>query len=295
MRNNKSAMGHGLAIITIFIWGTTFISTKVLLETFAPVEILFVRFVIGYLALWLLAPRILHIKERKQELYFLAAGLAGVTLYYLLENIALTYSYASNVGVITSVAPFFTAIFTWLVYRGKRPGIRFFGGFAIAILGIGLISFQGTGEIAVNPIGDLLALCASVMWAIYSIIIKKITTFGYSTVLVTRRTFFYGILCMTPALLLMDFEMISPLTGGAKSILNFLFLGILACAICFVTWNFAVKHIGAVKASIYIYAIPVITTIASALILKEQITPMAIAGIALTLVGLFLSNEKDKN
>lgn len=47
------------------------------------------------------------------------AGLCGVTLYFLLENIALTYTYASNVGVIISIAPFFTAIFSFLLKRKK--------------------------------------------------------------------------------------------------------------------------------------------------------------------------------
>lgn len=62
-------------------------------------------------------------KERKQELYFAAAGLCGVTLYYLLENIALTYTFVSNVGVIISIAPFFTAILAHVFLKGERPAL----------------------------------------------------------------------------------------------------------------------------------------------------------------------------
>lgn len=51
MNHDKTHKGHLAAFITILIWGTTFISTKVLLKTFSPVEILFIRFVMGYLAL----------------------------------------------------------------------------------------------------------------------------------------------------------------------------------------------------------------------------------------------------
>lgn len=96
---NKKALGHVLAIFTIFIWGTTFISTKILLQAFQPVEILFFRFVMGYILLWIMNPHRLPIKSWKQELTFAGAGLTGMTLYYLMENIALTYSQASNVGV----------------------------------------------------------------------------------------------------------------------------------------------------------------------------------------------------
>ena len=59
----------------------------------------------GHLALWCIFPHRLKLKSSGENLYFAAAYLCGVTLYYLLENIALTFTLASNVGVIISVAP----------------------------------------------------------------------------------------------------------------------------------------------------------------------------------------------
>ena len=109
---HKIGSGHGAALMTVILWGTTFISTKVLLVDFQPVEILFFRFIIGFAALFLISPRRLKVKEKKQEITFMLAGLTGICLYYLLENMALTYTLASNVGVIISAAPFFTAILT---------------------------------------------------------------------------------------------------------------------------------------------------------------------------------------
>ena len=73
---SKLRLGQAAALITILIWGTTFISTKVLLTALSPIEILFLRFVIGYLALWLAAPRRLVLTERKQEGWFAAADWA---------------------------------------------------------------------------------------------------------------------------------------------------------------------------------------------------------------------------
>ena len=72
---NKKAFGHVLAIFTIFIWGTTFISTKILLQAFQPVEILFFRFVMGFILLWIMNPHRLPFKSWKQELTFAGAGL----------------------------------------------------------------------------------------------------------------------------------------------------------------------------------------------------------------------------
>ncbi|MEG0527188.1 MAG: EamA family transporter, partial [Longicatena sp.] len=82
----QSTTGHIAAFFTIVLWGTTFISTKVLLSDFTPVEILFIRFVIGFIALWIAYPRLLHIKDKKQELLFFLAGLCGICLYFLMEN-----------------------------------------------------------------------------------------------------------------------------------------------------------------------------------------------------------------
>lgn len=292
MEHNKTA-GHLSALITILIWGTTFISTKVLLRNFQPVEILFFRFVLGLVALLIACPHRLRGTTLRQELTFAAAGLCGICLYYLLENIALTYTMASNVGVIISVAPCFTALLSRLFDREDKLPPNFFLGFVVAMAGIALISFNGS-RLALNPMGDVLALLAALMWACYSILTKKISRYGYHTILTTRRVFLYGIVFMVPALALMDFRLdlarfADPICG-----LNILYLGLGASALCFVTWNFAVKVLGAVRTSVYIYIVPVVTVITSMLILRERLTLLSGVGTALTLAGMLLSQQKAK-
>lgn len=291
---NKTFIGHISAFVTIVIWGTTFISTKVLLEVFSPVEILFIRFTLGYFALWCVYPRVLKLEDKKQEFYFIAAGICGVTLYYLLENIALTFTLASNVGVIISIAPFFTVIFSGVFLHEKQPGIRFFIGFMIAMAGIFLISFGNAKELHLNPMGDILAVLAAITWAFYSTLTKKISGWGYPVVLTTRRTFFYGLIFMIPVLFLMDAQVGIERFINLTVVFNLLFLGLGASALCFVTWNFSVRILGAVKTSVYIYMVPVITAVTSAIILHEVMTTATVCGIGLTLAGLFLSENRKK-
>ena len=289
---NKQTIWHLSALLTIIIWGTTFISTKILLVDFQPVEILFFRFIMGLLILMLVYPHRLKGTTPGQEMTFVAAGLCGICMYYLLENIALTYTLASNVGVIISVAPFFTAILTHLFLKEDeklRP--NFFVGFVVAMAGIFLISFNGS-KLELNPTGDLLALLAALVWACYSVLTKKISGYGYNTILTTRRVFFYGILFMIPALFLFDFKLGLSRFADPVYLFNIVYLGLGASALCFVTWNFAVKILGAVKTSIYIYMVPVITVVTSVLILHEKITALAGIGTVLTLAGLFLSESK---
>lgn len=292
---NKNASGHLAALVTILIWGTTFISTKVLLVDFEPIEILFIRFVMGFLALIIVYPHRMKKTIRQQEAIFAAAGLCGVCLYYLLENIALTYTLASNVGVIISIAPFFTAILTHLFMKGEEKlRVAFFIGFVVAMAGICLISFGGS-RLQLNPLGDLLAVAAAFLWACYSVLTRKISSFGYHTIQITRRVFAYGIVFMIPALLLSDCHIGIERFANPVCLGNIIFLGLGASALCFVTWNMAVRILGAVKTSIYIYLVPVITVATSALILHEQITVISGAGTILTLLGLFLSEYKRRN
>ncbi len=291
---NKQTIGHLLVLFTIIIWGTTFISTKVLLIDFQPVEILFFRFVMGLLALLIAYPHRLKGTTIRQELTFAAAGLCGICLYYLLENIALTYTLASNVGVIISVAPFFTAMVSqFFIKDQEKLSVNFFIGFLVAMVGIILISFNGS-TLQLNPTGDLLALLAAFIWACYSNLIKKIGSFGYHTIFTTRRVFIYGILFMIPTLYLFDFNWDITRFSNPVYLFNLLFLGLGASALCFVTWNYAVKVLGAIKTSVYIYIVPVITVVASVLILHEKITRTAGIGTLLTLIGLFLSEYKSK-
>ncbi len=210
-------------------------------------------------------------------------------LYYLLENIALTYTSASNVGVIISVAPFFTAILNRFCFKEKeKMQMNFFIGFILAIAGIVLISFNGA-DLKLNPVGDLLALAAAIVWAVLT---RKISGFGYNTVLSTRRVFFYGIIFMLPAMLLFDFSPDLIRLAEPENLLNIIFLSLGASAMCFITWNFAVKVLGAVKTSVYIYMVPVITVAASAVFLNEKMTVLKTAGVLLTLAGLLLSESK---
>lgn len=291
MKNN-AAIGHLAALITVTIWGTTFISTKVLLNALAPIEILFLRFVMGFFALLLACPHSIKITDRRQEATFALAGLLGICLYYLLENIALTYTLASNVGVIISVSPFFTALLALLFAKSEAHLTpRFFIGFAVAMLGICLISFNGL-ELHLNPLGDLLAISAAAVWAGYAMLTKKIAGFGYPVIISTRRTFLWGIFFMLPTLFFSDFHLDIATLANPVNIFNILYLGLGASALCFVTWNLAVKELGAVKTSVYIYIMPAITVFTSVIILHERLTPMSVIGTILTLLGLILSEYR---
>lgn len=295
MEKNKQITGHIMAMISIIIWGTTFISSKILLDVFNPVELLFFRFVIGFVVLWFMNPHRLVLKNRKEEWYFAGAGLTGICLYYLFENVALTYTQASNVGVITSISPFFIGISAHLFLKDEKLKKSFFVGFIFAIVGISLISFSGQDGIQLNLKGDLLSVAAASMWGFYAILSRKISECGYNVIQSTRRMFIYGLVFMIPMICVSDVRLGAERFLDPVNLGNLIYLGAGACAVCFVTWNYAVELLGAIKTSVYIYLIPVITIVMSVIILHERITVMSAAGTILTLAGLGISEYMGKD
>ena len=290
---------HLIALFTVFVWGITFVSTKVLLVDFSPFWILLLRFAVGFLGLCALRPHILALKERRHEVLFVTAGATGVAAYFLMENIALQWATATAVGVIVAAAPLFTALFQAILGDRSALNARFFLGFVVAMTGLVAVGLGSTGTAALLPwdtaslLGYLLALGAAVVWAIYSLLVKRIGDLGYETVAATKRIFLWGLVFIVPVTLLFggDAPSVSSFTNPVNTA-NLLFLGAVASAACFVTWGVAVKHLGATTTTAYIYLVPAITATASILILGEPLNALIVTGIALTIVGLALSQSK---
>lgn len=287
---NFTLSGHLMALLTVLVWGVTFISTKLLLVSMDPVEILFLRFLIAYLTLWIIHPRFYRVEILKEEILFLILGLSGVTLYFLGENIALKYSLASNVGLLVSAAPILTAILAHLFTTDEKFSKNLLLGFIVAFIGIFLVIFNGSFILKLNPLGDFLALSSALMWAVYSIFIKRLGT-KYNYIFITRKIFFYGLLTMIPALLIFKPALNVKWVFVPHLIGNLLFLSLFASSLCYVLWNKAVGIIGAVKASNYIYLIPLITIITSFIVLKERITAIALLGSLFIVAGVYISEH----
>ncbi len=285
--------GHLAAIFTIFVWGTTYISTKILLRTFTPMEILLTRFIIGTIILFLASPRPIRWQGAKKEGILALCGISGISLYYMLENVSLIYTSAANCGVIIALAPFFTALLLCILEKNKSAfSSIFIAGFILSMAGVAILSFQGQ-RFGFNPLGDLLALGAPICWAVYSITSRGLSSLGLSLAESTRRIFEYGIIFLLPGLLFSDFNVsVSDFTG--ENILHLLYLSFIASALCFYTWNYATRTLGALKTGIYIYLTPVVTLVFSAMVLKEGMTALSLAGALLALMGLILSEKGAK-
>ena len=302
--------GYILAATAIFFWGITFISTKYLLKDFSSSEILFYRLIAAFFGLLILHPKHEKIALHDNILFALAA-FSGVVLYQLMENVAINYTNASNVSVIVSICPLFTAIISQIFLKEKHLTFWFILGFLISITGVTLVCLNGNKTLAFNPKGDILALLSGISWGFYSMIISIINKRKYNHICSTRRIFFYALLMMIVIGFIGCFinpDSDNPLAKSfyfdiSKTVnfvrfsnpinwFNILFLGIVANGLCLSAWNKACQIVGTVKISCGIYLISVVTIIFAFFVLDEKITPLGAIGAVITIIGLFTSEKK---
>ncbi len=289
----RRILNHGYALFTIIIWGVTFINTKYLLTDFSAIEILIYRYSVAYIALWAICPRPLLWQGLRRELYFLAAAVSGASLYQFLENLSVSYTSPASVSFITAMAPVATAIVAHFAL-GEPIGKGLFVGMGISLAGVFFITFGDAGSFETGLLGDMIIFLGTWLWAVYSVIIKRISAYGYNEYLVTRRIFLYTLLTLLP-FAAPDMASLDPsLLIKPLNAVNILFLGIGASAICFRTWNHSVDTLGATTTSKYLFVMPVVTLVAQVIYEKSGIGIYAGIGMVLILAGLFFGNFSGK-
>lgn len=293
MRVRGREFWHLMAILTVTIWGTSFVSTKILLSyDFSAVFIFFARFVFTYLLLLFLSHDSLRTKNWKDELTMMIGGVMGGTLYFWMENTALTLSPSSNVSLIVCTNPLFIMITVSLLFKKERLNLRQMIGSLLTFVGMVLVVLNGRFVLHLSPKGDLLALGAALVWVVYSISMRRL--YGrYSTLFITRKVFFYS--CLTAFPLLLCDQTAIPWENLKEPIviLNFLLLALFSSLFGYLVWNMVLKNLGTVFASNYIYAIPLVTIITAVIVLEERITWVAMLGAVAIVVGMVMAERKN--
>ena len=291
MQNNPTYRYHLAALFAVAVWGATFVSTKVLIaHGLTPAEIFLMRFALAYLCILPLAQGRRFADSLRDEALLLAAGVCGGSIYFLTENMALEFAPASNVSLIVCTAPLWTALVLSLADPRERMSRRQIAGSILAFTGMVLVVLNGRFVLRLSPRGDLLALCAAWLWVFYSMAVKRLAN-RYPALFITRKVFFYGLLTILPTFALRPFdvawhELAQPVVWG-----NLLFLGLIASMLCYLLWNAAMHRLGTVRTTNYIYLNPLVTILTAAVCIDERITPVAMAGAALILYGMWCAER----
>ena len=287
---------HIVAFLVVAVWGSTFVFTKLLLlNGLSAAQIFTLRFIIAYVLLLLFSMTRKSFRWMthtvKDELLMLALGVSGGSLYFLTENSAMNYTTTTNTSLIVCLCPLFAALLIAAFYKSERlHGIQIVGTL-MAALGVAVVVLNGHFVLHLSPKGDALAFAACLCWAVYSLLMIPAGK-RYDTIFITRKVFFYGLLSMIPYFLLWpEFPPMSTILR-LDILGNLLFLGCVASMVCFVAWNRAIKKLGAMTATNYVYFNPVTTVLFAWIILHEQITVYFLIGTVLILAGMYLADKK---
>lgn len=291
-----------MAFVTVAIWGSTFVFTKMLLiNGLTPAQIFTLRFIIAYVLLLLFEMITrwrsfrLFCKSWRDELLMLLLGVSGGSLYFLTENAAMLYTTATNTSLIVCSCPLFAMLLFMIAYpRSERfTRVQVFGSL-LACAGMAAVVLNGHFVLHLSPLGDILALGACLCWAIYSLLMKMVTD-RYSTFFITRKVFFYGWVTILPYYLVLPVFPSLALIFSSQVIWNLLFLSVIASMVCFLVWNWVIHQLGAVVATNWVYFNPITTILFAWWLLHEQITPWFLLGTVLILMGMYLCDKEKKS
>ena len=287
---------HTVAFLTVAVWGTTFVWTKLLIiNGLSPAQIFTLRFIIAYVlltgfSLWRGRHKWLSDNWR-DELTMMALGLTGGSMYFLTENESLRFTTATNTSLIVCSCPLFAMLIIALFYKSERFSRLQALGSLLALIGMAAVVLNGHFVLHLSPLGDTLAFSACICWALYTLLMKPVMG-RYPAMFITRKVFFYGILTILPYYIFVPDMPSLDVLMRPEVALNLLFLGSVASMLCYLTWSWCMKGLGAVICTNWVYVNPITTIIAAWLILDEQITVYFLIGSILIIAGMYLSSKK---
>ena len=287
---------HIVAFLTVAVWGTTFVWTKLLIiNGLSPAQIFTLRFIIAYVlltgfSLWRGRHKWLSDNWR-DELTMMALGLTGGSMYFLTENESLRFTTATNTSLIVCSCPLFAMLIIALFYKSERFNRLQALGSLLALIGMAAVVLNGHFVLHLSPLGDTLAFSACKCWALYTLLMKPVMG-RYPAMFITRKVFFYGILTILPYYIFVPDMPSLDVLMRPEVALNLLFLGSVASMLCYLTWSWCMKGLGAVICTNWVYVNPITTIIAAWLILDEQITVYFLIGSILIIAGMYLSSKK---
>lgn len=285
-------MPYLLLVLTTLFWSGNFVLSRGMHADIPPLALSFWRWALALLIMLVFSWRTcwrqsdIIVRERK---YIIIQGLLGVTGFNSLIYLAVQTTTAVNAVLINSCTPILIALCALLI--NKEPlSPRQWTGILLSLSGVTLIMVGGDlgslVELDFNR-GDLLVLCAGLVWALYSVNLKSfpqdLHPFSYQTGIMIA-----GLIGILPFYLLelgMGYQMVV----NIPTLTTIVYVAIFPSVLAFIFWNRAVRDIGATRAGSFIHLMPVFSSILAIVFLGESIELFHLQGIGLVFGGIFLA------
>jgi len=284
-----------MMIAAVFFWGLAFPFIKIVLRDLSFINLTIMRLFLTcfffLLLLFVVKPQGFMKMDKKDIPAIFSLGFFGVVCYHLGLNYGEQYVSPSAASLIIATAPVTTLMLSIPVLREKLTVNKTLGMF-LSLLGVVIISLWGTKNAAVKieyVKGAAGVLLAAVAASFYTILGKKMLN-RYKALQLTAYAMFLGSLGLIPMVnysLLNEVKNMSP--GGW---IGLFFLAIFSTVIGYFIWFAALEVKDASELSVYLYAIPVVSTVVSYFVMNQPMTFLLLVGGGFVISGLIILNSK---
>lgn len=289
--NNQVKSYISIILVCVF-WGLSCVSTKICLEWFTPFSLAFYRFLIASVVMYIvILYKKIDLKITFNEiLKLIFMGFIGIFLYFALENYALKLISASLACILVAMLPAFTIVSDYFVL-GKPFTKKNVLSVVISVIGACLVAGFNCEENSSNLIlGIILIVLTLISWLVYSYFSAPMLNL-HSPLKITFYQTLFGTIFFAFTL---PFSHSSLESLQLYGIIHLLFLAIFCSALCYILYNFSLKYIDIMICSIFINLMPIVTVIASIIILDEKLNLIQLIGSTLIIISVFVATKKNK-
>ncbi len=289
--SKSKIIGLIMLIVTVVMWGISFISIKISMEVFPPLSLAFYRFVIASLILYPIMKYVApNEKLLKKDIPLMAgAGIIGITIYFFFENNGILRISASAASVIIAFIPV-VAAFGEIFFLKKIPKISALIGIILSIFGVYLViggDISSGGSIS----GYLYMLGAVISFSIYLIISKPLFD-TYSDVTVSFYQSLFGCIAFIPFL---SFEKVYWGQLNPEISMHFIFLAVFCSGLATYFYMNALNNLGVTISAVFMNLIPVVTFIVSYFWYDEIPRLIQIIGAVIVIISVSIVTLNQKN
>jgi len=279
-RGSKQIIADLLLLFVAFIWGSTFVMVKRVVEGFPVFLFLGMRFFLAAITLAVFYFRRLR-RTTWREIG--AGGLIGIFLFagYAFQTVGLRYTTAAKAGFITGLSVVLVPVFSAALLR-RMPTKQAIVGVLLSTIGLALLSLNA--DLSISK-GDLLVLCCAVSFALHIVTVSAFAPKADPIALTTVQVLVVALISITVAGALGEIKH-STISLSGEVWFAAAFTGVLATAVAFGIQNSAQRFTSPTHTALIFAAEPVFAGIFGVLWAGEQLIGRAIIGCVLILCGM---------
>lgn len=289
MGTHQDAFGPtewGLLTGVALIWGSSFVFMAIGLDAFNPGVITLARVGLGAVTLALI-PKARSGIDRQDRSRVFGLGIIWIGIPLIIFPIAQQWIDSSVAGMLNGAVPITSAVFATILLR-RLPGWRQLLGIGIGFVGVLAISAPGLAESAATAVGTMLVVGAVVLYGLSTnLAVPLQQKYGALPVLLNAQI--AALVIVVP----FGIAQIPGSTWAWPSAIAMIPLGVLGTAVAFVLMTSLVGRVGGPRGSVAIYFVPIVAMMLGVIVRNDTIEPVAIAGIALVLLGAWITSRRE--